>query len=90
MNDVQITEGLTFDDVLLEPGRSTVLPTQVDTTTYFSRKLPLNIPLASSAMDTVTESRLAIAIARQGGVGILHRSMSIEKQAEEADRVKRS
>ena len=90
MNEVTITEGLTFDDVLLEPGRSSVLPTEVDTTTHFSRKLPLNVPLASSAMDTVTESRLAIAIARQGGIGILHRNMSIEKQAEEADRVKRS
>ena len=90
MNEVLITEGLTFDDVLLEPGRSSVLPTEVETTTNFTRKLPLNIPLASAAMDTVTESRLAIAIARQGGIGIIHRSMSIERQAEEADRVKRS
>jgi len=90
MNEVLITEGLTFDDVLLEPGRSSVLPTEVETTTNFTRKLPLNIPLASAAMDTVTESRLAIAIARQGGIGIIHRSMPIERQAEEADRVKRS
>ncbi len=90
MNDGPITEGLTFDDVLLLPGRSSVLPTEVDTTTHFSRKLPLNIPLASAAMDTVTESRLAIAIARQGGIGIIHRSMPVEKQAEEVDRVKRS
>ncbi|HYL87124.1 MAG TPA: IMP dehydrogenase [Candidatus Angelobacter sp.] len=90
MSNGPIMEGLTFDDVLLEPGRSSVLPTEVDTTTNFSRKLSLNIPLASSAMDTVTESRLAIAIARQGGIGILHRNMSVEKQAEEADRVKRS
>ena len=90
MSDGPITEGLTFDDVLLLPGRSSVLPTEVDTTTHFSRKLPLNIPLASAAMDTVTESRLAIAIARQGGIGIIHRSMPIERQAEEVDRVKRS
>jgi IMP dehydrogenase len=90
MNEGLMTEGLTFDDVLLEPGRSSVLPTEVDTTTNFTRKLSLNIPLASAAMDTVTESRLAIAIARQGGIGIIHRSMPIEKQAEEVDRVKRS
>src|SRR5262245_26383403 len=90
MNDNPITEGLTFDDILLLPGRSTVLPTEMDTTTNFSRKLSLNMPLASAAMDTVTESRLAIAIARQGSIGIVHRSMSIEKQAEEVDRVKRS
>src|SRR5690242_18161834 len=85
-----ITEGLTFDDVLLLPGRSSVLPTEVDTSTSFARKLRLNVPLASAAMDTVTESRLAIAIARQGGIGIVHRSMPIERQAEEVDRVKRS
>jgi IMP dehydrogenase len=90
MNESPITEGLTFDDVLLLPGRSSVLPTEVDTKTNFARKLFLNIPLASAAMDTVTESRLAIAIARQGGIGIVHRSMPIEKQAEEVDRVKRS
>jgi IMP dehydrogenase len=90
MNDGSIPDALTFDDVLLLPGRSTVLPTEVDTTTNFSRKVKLNVPLASAAMDTVTESRLAIAIARQGGIGIVHRSMSAEKQAEEVDRVKRS
>ena len=90
MNDGPITEGLTFDDVLLLPGRSSVLPTEVDTSTNFARKLCLNVPLASAAMDTVTESRLAIAIARQGGIGIVHRSMPIERQAEEVDRVKRS
>ena len=88
--DSAITEGLTFDDVLLLPGRSAVLPTEVNTTTHFARKLPLNIPLASAAMDTVTESRLAIAIARQGGIGIVHRSMPIDRQGEEVDRVKRS
>lgn len=90
MNDGSIPDALTFDDVLLLPGRSTVLPTEVDTTTNFSRRVRLNVPLASAAMDTVTESRLAIAIARQGGIGIVHRSMPAEKQAEEVDRVKRS
>ena len=88
--DAGIPEGLTFDDVLLVPGKSSVLPTQTDTRTQFTRKIALNIPLASAAMDTVTESRLAIAIARQGGIGIIHRNMSVEKQAEEVDRVKRS
>src|ERR1700737_1709321 len=90
MINPSITEGLTFDDVLLKPGKSSVLPTDVDTRTLFTRKLPLHIPLASAAMDTVTESRLAIAIARQGGIGIVHRNMAIDRQAEEVDRVKRS
>src|SRR5947209_5883143 len=90
MNDGSIPDALTFDDVLLLPGRSTVLPTEVDTTTNSARKVRLHVPLASAAMDTVTESRLAIAIARQGGIGIVHRSMPAEKQAEEVDRVKRS
>jgi IMP dehydrogenase len=90
MTDGPITEGLTFDDVLLLPGKSSVLPTEVDTTTQFTRKLAINIPLASAAMDTVTESRLAIGIARQGGIGIIHRNISIDRQAEEVDRVKRS
>jgi IMP dehydrogenase len=85
-----IPEGLTFDDVLLLPGKSSVLPSEVDTRTNFTRKLTLNIPLASAAMDTVTESRLAIAIARQGGIGIVHRNMPIDRQGEEVDRVKRS
>ena len=88
--DSVIPEGLTFDDVLLLPGRSAVLPTEVDTTTNFARKLKVNIPLASAAMDTVTESRLAIAIARQGGIGLIHRNMTIDRQGEEVDRVKRS
>jgi len=90
MIDTAIPEGLTFDDVLLQPGRSSVLPTEVDTTTNFTRKLTINIPLASAAMDTVTESRLAIGIARQGGLGIIHRNLTIDRQAEEVDRVKRS
>jgi IMP dehydrogenase len=85
-----IVEGLTFDDVLLLPGKSSVLPTEVNTQTHITRKIPLNIPLVSAAMDTVTESRLAIAMARQGGLGFVHRSMSIDRQAEEVDRVKRS
>jgi IMP dehydrogenase len=90
MMDSPIAEGLTFDDVLLLPGRSSVLPTEVDTATSFARKLQVNIPLASAAMDTVTESRLAIAIARQGGIGLVHRNMPIDRQGEEVDRVKRS
>src|ERR1700742_1363976 len=85
-----IPEGLTFDDVLLLPGKSSILPTQVDTRTCFTRKISINIPLASAAMDTVTESNLAVAIARQGGIGIVHRNMAIDRQAEEVDRVKRS
>ena len=71
-----ILEGLTFDDVLLVPGKSSVLPTEVNTQTQLTRKISLNIPLVSAAMDTVTESRLAIAMARQGGLGFVHRSMT--------------
>jgi len=85
-----IPEGLTFDDVLLVPARSSVLPAQTDTRTWVTRNIALNIPIVSSAMDTVTESHLAIALAQQGGIGIIHRSMPIERQAEEVDRVKRS
>src|SRR5208282_5508786 len=90
MIDGPIPEGLTFDDVLLVPGKSSILPTEVDTSTQFTRKLRINIPLASAAMDTVTESRLAIGISRQGGIGIIHRNIPIDRQAEEIDRVKRS
>jgi IMP dehydrogenase len=85
-----LMEGLTFDDVLLEPARSEVLPAEVDTRTNFTRDIVLNIPICSAAMDTVTESHLAIALAQQGGIGIIHRNMSIARQAEEVDRVKRS
>ena len=85
-----IPEGLTFDDVLLVPARSEVLPAEADTRTRLTRTIPLNIPIVSSAMDTVTESHLAIALAQQGGIGFIHRNMSIDRQAEEVDRVKRS
>ena len=83
-------EGLTFDDVLLVPQQSDVLPGDVDLTTRLTRKISLNIPLMSAAMDTVTEARMAIAIAREGGVGIIHKNMSIEEQADQVDKVKRS
>jgi IMP dehydrogenase len=82
--------GLTFDDVLLQPGASDVLPNEVDTTSRLSRNISLRVPLISSAMDTVTEARMAIAMARQGGVGVLHRNLSISDQAEQVDVVKRS
>src|SRR5579871_5091664 len=85
-----IQEGLTFDDVLLVPSRSEVIPAETDTRTMLTRGIPLNIPIVSAAMDTVTESHLAIALAQQGGVGFIHRNMTIERQAEEVDRVKRS
>ncbi len=86
---MEIREGLTFDDVLLEPGASDVMPGQVDTSTRFTREISLNIPLVSSAMDTVTESRLAIAMAQHGGLGVLHRNMTPEEQAEQVREVKR-
>src|ERR1700742_3576376 len=86
---MEIREGLTFDDVLLEPGRSEVMPTQVDTTTRLTREIELNIPIVSAAMDTVTESGLAIALAQAGGMGILHRNMSVTEQADQVREVKR-
>ena len=89
MNKI-VKEGLTFDDMLLIPGESHVIPKDVDLSTRLSDKIKLNIPLLSAAMDTVTESRLAIAIAREGGMGIIHKNMSIEAQAENIDKVKRS
>jgi IMP dehydrogenase len=85
-----IPEGLTFDDILLVPARSDVLPTETDTSTQFTRGIRLQIPLCSSAMDTVTEAALAIALAQQGGIGVIHKNLSIERQAEEVDKVKRS
>ena len=85
-----IGEGITFDDVLLVPSYSEVIPNQVDLTTNLTRKIRLNIPMMSAGMDTVTEHRMAIAMARQGGIGVIHKNMSIAEQAEEVDRVKRS
>ncbi len=89
-NDKFSFEGLTFDDVLLVPAHSRVIPRDVDVATRLSRNIKLNLPLLSAGMDTVTESRMAIAIAREGGIGVIHRNMTVEKQAEEVDKVKRS
>ncbi|MCI0445434.1 IMP dehydrogenase, partial [bacterium] len=85
-----LQEGLTFDDVLLVPAESDVLPAETDVRTLFSRNIQLNVPIISAAMDTVTESGMAIALAQQGGIGIIHKNMSITEQADEADKVKRS
>ena len=85
-----IGEGITFDDVLLVPAFSQVVPNQVDLTTWLTKKIKLHIPMMSAGMDTVTEHRMAIAMARQGGIGVIHKYMSIEAQAEEVDKVKRS
>ena len=85
-----IGEGITFDDVLLVPSYSEVTPNMVDLSTHLTKKIKLNIPMMSAGMDTVTEHRMAIAMARQGGIGIIHKNMSIEQQAEEVDKVKRS
>src|SRR5688572_15637259 len=85
-----IATALTFDDVLLVPQHSTVLPTQVDVSTRLTRNIRLNVPLVSAAMDTVTESSLAIAMAQQGGMGVIHKNLSVQEQASEVDRVKRS
>jgi IMP dehydrogenase len=85
-----IEEGLTFDDVLLQPAHSEITPAEADTTTHLTRSIELKIPIISAAMDTVTESHMAIALAQQGGIGVIHKNMPIDKQAEEVDRVKRS
>src|SRR5258708_23554843 len=81
--------GLTFDDVLLQPLESSVLPSQADTRTFLTREIPLNIPILSSAMDTVTEADMAIALAQLGGIGVLHRNLSVEEQAAAGRQVKR-
>src|SRR5437660_11207851 len=86
----QLQTALTFDDILLVPQHSTVLPYQVDVSTNFTRNIRLNVPLVSAAMDTVTESGLAIAMAQHGGLGVIHKNLSIDEQASEVDRVKRS
>src|ERR671937_1645829 len=85
-----LATALTFDDVLLVPQHSDVVPTQVDVSTWLTRNIRLNVPLVSAAMDTVTESRLAIAMAQHGGLGVIHKNLSIDEQASEVDRVKRS
>ena len=86
----KLIEGLTFDDILLIPGKSSVLPRDVDVSTFLTNEIKLNIPILSAAMDTVTESDLAVALAREGGIGILHKNMTIERQCDEVDKVKRS
>ena len=85
-----IGDGITFDDVLLVPAYSEVTPNMIDLTTHLTKSIVLNIPMMSAGMDTVTEHRMAIAMARQGGIGIIHKNMSIEEQADEVDKVKRS
>src|SRR5213078_4685207 len=90
MIPASVPEGLTFDDLILQPALSDVLPAEADTRTCLTRRIALNIPIVYAAMDTVTESHLAIALAQQGGIGIVHRNMPVDRQAEEVDRVKRS
>src|ERR1700744_3569734 len=85
-----VAEGLTYDDVLLLPAYSEVLPREVDTSSFLTKKIRLNIPLVSAAMDTVTEAQMAIALAQAGGLGMLHKNMSIQRQADEVRKVKRS
>jgi IMP dehydrogenase len=82
MNLESIQEGFTFDDVLLVPAQSDVVPANTDTRTWLTRKIGLNVPIVSAAMDTVTESRLAIALAQQGGIGLIHRNLSLAQQAD--------
>ena len=90
MQDRIAYQGITFDDVLLEPGYSELLPRQVDTRTQLTSKIALNIPILSAPMDSVTEAELAIALAQEGGLGVIHKNMSIEEQTREVDKVKRS
>ena len=89
-NEKFLKEGLTYDDVLLIPAESNVLPAEADLSTYLTKTIRLNTPIMTAAMDTVTESDMAIAMAREGGIGIIHKNMTIERQADQVDRVKRS
>src|SRR6516162_10238509 len=90
MQDRITYHGITFDDVLLEPGYSDVVPRDVDVRTQLTRSIRLNLPIISSPMDTVTESELAIALAQEGGLGVIHKNMTVEQQTREVDKVKRS
>src|SRR5512147_2512433 len=90
MNRIEFREGFTFDDLILVPDRSAVLPTEVDVKTRLTRVITMNVPIVSAAMDTVTESATAITLARQGGIGIIHRNMSIDQQVLEVEKVKKS
>src|SRR5262249_47020197 len=90
LSDKFAAHGLTFDDVLIEPRYSTIVPTEVEVATHLTAAIPINIPILSSPMDTVTESAMAIALAQEGGLGVIHKNMSIERQTEEVDKVKRS
>ncbi|MGH7129636.1 MAG: IMP dehydrogenase, partial [Planctomycetaceae bacterium] len=90
MQDRILCDGITFDDVLLEPAYSEVLPSEVDVATQLTRRIPLNVPIISSPMDTVTESEMAIAMAQEGGIGIVHKNMPVPQQALQVDAVKRS
>ncbi|MGB5038069.1 MAG: IMP dehydrogenase, partial [Blastocatellia bacterium] len=90
MLDEKLVEGLTFDDVSLLPALSDVLPAEADTRTRFSRRVSVNVPIASAAMDTVTEAAMAIAVAQQGGIGVIHKNLSVQAQRDEVDKVKRS
>ena len=89
-SDKILSKGITFDDVLLSPAFSKVLPREVSTSTFFSRNIPLNSPIVSAAMDTVTEANLAIAMAREGGIGVIHKNMSVKSQVQEVKKVKRA
>ncbi|HCR91319.1 MAG TPA: IMP dehydrogenase, partial [Prolixibacteraceae bacterium] len=90
LTDKVVSEGLTFDDVLLIPSYSEVLPREVDLSSYFTRNIKLNTPMVTAAMDTVTDARMAMAIAREGGIGVIHKNMSIEEQAKQVTTVKRA
>ena len=90
MHDKNIKRGLTFDDVLLLPAKSNVLPKDADTSTYLAKDIRIKIPIVSAAMDSVTESRTAISLAQEGGIGIIHKNLTVERQSLEVDKVKKS